>query len=143
MGINELKESMSGDYPMRCLTLVIVLLASSCNTTYQTTPPDQVPFLDRAQSKTRESVRVTVAVLSAEETELIFGMDRVDLIVHIEDLALLKVERLDDIVEGVCMDSLFESLPEEILSALGVGEMFVDCEGNIVSNETLSGAEEP
>lgn len=37
--------------------------------------PDQVPFLDRAQSKTRESVQVTVAVLSAEETKLIFGLD--------------------------------------------------------------------
>jgi hypothetical protein len=61
--------------PVRWLTLAIVLLAGGCATTYETVPPEQVPFLERAQTKAEENVQVTAAVLSAEETELIFGLD--------------------------------------------------------------------
>jgi hypothetical protein len=69
------KNSMLRAKPMRWLTLAIVLLAGGCATTYETVPPEQVPFLERAQTKAEENVQVTAAVLSAEETELIFGLD--------------------------------------------------------------------
>ena len=68
-------DSMLRTNPMRWLTLAIVLLAGGCATTYETVPLEQVPFLERAQTKAEENVQVTAAVLSAEETELIFGLD--------------------------------------------------------------------
>jgi hypothetical protein len=69
------KDSMLRATPMRWLTLAIVLLAGGCATTYETVPLEQVPFLERAQTKAEENVQVTAAVLSAEETELVFGLD--------------------------------------------------------------------
>ncbi len=40
---------------------------------FQHIPPETLPFMDRAQTKTDDEVRVTVAVPSAGETEQIFG----------------------------------------------------------------------
>ncbi len=59
---------------IRSLALAIILLAIGC-TTFEPVPLDQVPFLERAQTKSENNVQVTAAVLSAEEAELIFGPD--------------------------------------------------------------------
>ncbi len=37
-------------------------------------------------------------------------MDRVDLVVHVEDFALVESERFDDVVEGVGVDRFFKRL---------------------------------
>ncbi len=56
------KDSMFRENPVRWLTLTIVFLASGCATTYETVPLEQVPFLERAQTKAEENVQVTAAV---------------------------------------------------------------------------------
>ena len=60
---------------LRWLTLAVVFLAGGCATTFETVAPEQVPFRERAQTKTEENVQATVAVLSVGETELILGLD--------------------------------------------------------------------
>ena len=60
---------------VRWLRFAVVLLAGGCTTTFETVPLEQVPFVERAQRQSEENVRVTAAVLSAEESELIFSLD--------------------------------------------------------------------
>ncbi len=56
-----------------CLVLALALLAG-CNPAWKKPETfDRPPFLERAQTATREDVTVTVGVPSAEETERIFG----------------------------------------------------------------------
>ena len=54
------------------LTVLLCLAFIGC-AQFQHTLPDQLPFMDRSQTKTDGDVRVTVAVPSAEENEQIFG----------------------------------------------------------------------
>ncbi len=61
--------------PIRYLHLAIVILASGCATTFETISIEQVPLVERAQKQFKQNVQVTAAVLSAEECELIFGVD--------------------------------------------------------------------
>jgi hypothetical protein len=63
---------------MRWLTLAIVLLAGGCATTYETVPPEQVPFLERAQTKAEENVQVTLEIENNDESIMRFlpvGLD--------------------------------------------------------------------
>ena len=53
-----------------CLTFLILL---GCTTTYRPRPIEDTNFLNRAQTKSEGNHRVTAAVLSAEETETVFG----------------------------------------------------------------------
>lgn len=61
--------------PIRCLCFAIVILVGGCATTFETVPIEQVPFVERTQRQSEENIRVTAGVLSAEESELIFGVD--------------------------------------------------------------------
>ena len=51
------------------------LIFTGCATTYHPGSIHDVGFRERAQSKNDEDVRVTVAVLSAEEGKVLFGVD--------------------------------------------------------------------
>jgi len=54
------------------LTVLVCLAFIGCaQFTHQT--PEQLPFMERAQTKTDGGIRVTAAVPSAEESEQIFG----------------------------------------------------------------------
>jgi hypothetical protein len=62
------------------LAFLLVILSAGCATThtsssFQPKSINEVRFRDRSQSKYDEDVRVTTAVPSAEETEVIFGAD--------------------------------------------------------------------
>jgi hypothetical protein len=74
--------------------------------------------------------------------ELVFRVDRVDLVVHVEDLALVEGERFNDVVERMGVDRLFKRLAEQILPHFRVGDVFEDREHDVVADEALSGAEE-
>ena len=55
--------------------LISGFIFSGCAETYHPGSINDVGFRERAQSKHDENVRVTVAVLSAEESEELFGVD--------------------------------------------------------------------
>lgn len=61
--------------PALWLCIPVVLLTVGCGVTFETVPIEQVPFRERAQTQAEENVRVTTAVLSSEESELVFGLD--------------------------------------------------------------------
>ena len=58
---------------MRTVILTLVSLAFVGCAQFQHKMPEALPFMERTQTKTDGSVRVTVAVPSAEESEQIFG----------------------------------------------------------------------
>ncbi len=60
---------------VRGFSFAVVLLVGGCATPIEPVPLDQVPFLDRAQTQSEDNVRVTAAVLSADETERVFDLD--------------------------------------------------------------------
>jgi hypothetical protein len=54
---------------------VIITSAAGCGRNYSPKPPEEVSFLDRAETQSRDGLTVTVAVLSREEGEEVFGVD--------------------------------------------------------------------
>ena len=54
---------------------IILAAAAGCGGSYSPKPPEEVSFLDRAETQSRNGVTVTVAVLSREESEEVFGVD--------------------------------------------------------------------
>ena len=58
-----------------CVLFVITISAAACGGSYSPKPPDEASFLGRAETQSRNGLTVTVAVLSREESEEIFGAD--------------------------------------------------------------------
>jgi hypothetical protein len=50
-----------------------ILLGAGCAATFEPRPLEEVNFLERSQTQSRGNIRVTAAVLSAGETEQVFG----------------------------------------------------------------------
>jgi hypothetical protein len=62
-------------YPNRLLCIAMsVLLVLGCASSFQPRPMVEVNFLARAQTQSQDSFRVTAAVLSADESEAVFGV---------------------------------------------------------------------
>ena len=58
------------------LSVIFILLTVGCAVrSYNPRPMAEVPFKDRAQTQSEAAVRVTAAVLSAEECKEVFGLD--------------------------------------------------------------------
>jgi hypothetical protein len=57
------------------IAMTIVLVTFGCTIYHKPRPFFDVPFQDRAQSKVDGEIRVTVAVLSAEESRQLFGVN--------------------------------------------------------------------
>ena len=58
------------------LSVIFILMTAGCaGRSYNPRPMAEVPFKDRAQTQSEDGVRVTVAVLSAEECKEVFGLD--------------------------------------------------------------------
>jgi hypothetical protein len=68
--------------------------------------------------------------------------DRGNLAIHVEELAYVQAEAFHDVLESVGVHRLLESLAQQILPALWIGEMAVDCEHDIVGDEALGGGKE-
>lgn len=54
---------------------IVIASAAGCGRNYSPKLPEEVSFLDRAETQTRDGLTVTVAVLSREEGEEVFGVD--------------------------------------------------------------------
>jgi len=54
---------------------MVVLVLSGCAASYDPKPLEESSFLERAQTQSRDGVTVTVAVLSRDESQEIFGVD--------------------------------------------------------------------
>jgi LssY-like putative type I secretion system component LssY len=54
---------------------VIITSLAGCGGSYSPKPPEEVSFLDRAETQSRNGLTVTVAVLSREDSEEVFGVD--------------------------------------------------------------------
>ena len=78
MEIRSVLLKLIGPGVMQFARLVLVSLAFVGCAQFQHRPPEILPFMDRAQTKTDGEVRVTVAVPSAEESEQIFGFSLTD-----------------------------------------------------------------
>ena len=58
---------------LKLIFLSIALLIAGCTATFEPLPVEEVNFLKRSRTQSRGNMRVTAAVLSAEETETVFG----------------------------------------------------------------------
>ena len=74
-------------------------------------------------------------VFSELHLELVFFMDRVDLVVHVEHFALVEVERFDDVEEGVGVDRFFKGLAEQVLARFRISDVLEDREHDVVADE--------
>src|SRR3990167_3771059 len=71
-----------------------------------------------------------------------FFRDRWDLVVHVEDLAFIHGQRFDAVLVGVGVDRLFESLAQDVLATLRVGDQAVHGQDQGVGNQAVGGGEE-
>lgn len=79
---------------------------------------------------------------SEAHLEGILVVDGGHLMVHVEDLTLIKRKTLDDVLEGVRVDRLFKGLTQHVLAGFRVGDVLEDREHDVVANEALCRAEE-
>jgi len=75
------------------LTTVLLVVAIVGCARYQPIPSSESVFMERAQAKTIDNVKVTTAVPSSEETQQIFG---VDLYPYSIQPVWIKIENLDE-----------------------------------------------
>lgn len=81
-------------------------------------------------------------VLRQLHLELVFVVDRVDLVVHVEYLALVEGQRFDDVEERVGVERLFERLAQEVLAHFGVGHVAEDRQDDVIADQALGRREE-
>ncbi len=66
---------MRGRLPWLTIAFIIFIAAGGCTVYQKPRPIHDVPFMERSQSKIDGDVRVTVAVLGAEESRQLFGVN--------------------------------------------------------------------
>src|SRR5262249_10104297 len=70
--------------------------------------------------------------------EGVLGMYGRNFPVHVEDFAFIQPEALDYILISVSVQRFLKTLPEEILAALGVSDVAVNRQHQIVGDERIS-----
>ena len=65
-----------------------------------------------------------------------------NLVVHVEDLALVHAQRLDAVLVGVGVDGLLEGLAQQVLAAFRVGDQPVHGQHQVVGDQRVRGGEE-
>ena len=76
------------------------------------------------------------------DQEVVLVLDRLDLVVRVEDLGLVEAQALGDVLVGVRVDRLLERLAQQVLPALGRGDVAIRAEHDVVGGERVGGDEE-
>ncbi len=76
------------------------------------------------------------------DQEVVLVLDRLDLVVRVEDLAFVEPQALRDVLVGVRVDRLLERLAQQVLPALGRGDVAIRAEHDVVGGERVGGDEE-
>jgi hypothetical protein len=100
--------------------------------------------LFRASGRFRNA-RLEVRVgqhVDERDQELILVADAFDLVVRVEDFGLVEAERLHDVLVGVGVDRLFKRLAQQVLPALGRGDVAIGAQHDVVGGQTVGGDEE-
>ena len=74
--------------------------------------------------------------------EVVLVADRLDLVVRVEDLAFVEPQAFHDVLVGVRVDRLLERLPQQVLAALGRGDVAIRAEHDVVGGQRVGGDEE-
>ena len=69
-------------------------------------------------------------------------MDAGHFTVHIEDLGFVQAEAFNAVLVGVGVERFLEGLAQQVLAALGVGQVLVDSQHEVVGHEAVRGGEE-
>ena len=69
------------------------------------------------------------------DQEVVLVADRLDLVIRVEDLGFVEAQALDDVLVGVRVDRLFERLAQQVLPALGRGDVAIRAEHDVVGGE--------
>ncbi len=77
------------------------------------------------------------------DEELIFVTNGCDLVIGIEDLRLVKTERLDNVLIGMGVNGLFERLSKQVLPALGRGNVPIGAKHNVIGSKAIGRYKEP
>jgi hypothetical protein len=76
------------------------------------------------------------------DQEVILVADALHLLVGGEDLALVQAQALGDVLVGVGVDRLLEGLAQQVLAALGRGDVAVGAQHDVVGGERIGRHEE-
>ncbi len=73
--------------------------------------------------------------------ELVLVADGGDLVIGVEDLAFIEAYGFDDVLIGVGVDGFLEGLAQQILAALGVGDVAIGSQHDIVGGKRIGRGE--
>ena len=76
------------------------------------------------------------------DEEFILVADGFDLVIGVEDFAFVQAQRFDDVLVGVGVDGFFKRLAQQVLAALGRGDVAIGAEHDVVGGERIGGDEE-
>ena len=80
--------------------------------------------------------------VDVRDQELVLVADRLDLVIGVEDLRFVEAQALDDVLVGVCVDRFLECLAQQVLPALGRGDVAIGAEHDVVGGKAVGGDEE-
>ncbi len=76
------------------------------------------------------------------DQEVVLVADALHFLVRSEDLALVQSQRFGDVLVGVRVDRLLERLAQQVLAALGRGDVAIRPEHDVVGGQRIRGHEE-
>jgi hypothetical protein len=76
------------------------------------------------------------------DQEVVLVLDRLDLVVRVEDLGFVQAKALGDVLVSVRVDRLLERLAQQVLPALGRGDVAIRAEHDVVGGQRVRRDEE-
>ena len=80
--------------------------------------------------------------VDVRQQEFVLRLDAADLVIGVEDFALVEAQAFHDVLVGVSVDGLLERLAQQILAAFRRGDLAIGAEHDVVGGQTIGGDEE-